>query len=66
MFDCLFSVGVKHELNCPAVSCGQVCKSVIARWLLRKDFQFHTGFHKSVQQQCNFVDVERVACSFVG
>ena len=37
-------------------------------WLLRKGFQFHTGFHKSVQQQQrNFVDdVERVACSFVG
>lgn len=32
-------------------------------WLLRKGFQFHTGFHKSVQQQRNFVDdVERVAC----
>ena len=31
MFDSLFSVGVKYELNCPAVSCDQVCKCVIAR-----------------------------------
>ena len=31
MFGCLFSVGIKYELDCPAVSCGQVCKSVIAR-----------------------------------
>lgn len=61
------SVGVKYALNCLAASSDQVCKSVIPRLgLLRKGFQFHLGLHKSVQQRCNFVDVERVACPLVG